>query len=739
LQQIPCLGPIVLNFPALAIAEPCLDSGRTGDGHSLFAKAVAIGSRQEAAGDEPPFLRRLSLRTIGAMAKRVADAQQFLRSSAARTVPPYWQTADPAAASAPRLPTRPLWPPSARLAGREQLDLSRLEAAAFRRRDSGPPAGLAASTMPALLRGRFIAYRRPGPRDSSAARGDSLLRASGVSLPTVYVADTAPGPQHRQPGGRGSPASRLCQPRRFDPVRIIDAIDSVSESPGVCWLLWQRVRRRLRTRRNYLALVRSREAHGAAAKLTGCGRRRLRFDLYSWEPASSRRCWTRWPAVVRLTARPVQLGEPRVRCWNPQETRSDQRIAAFGMASATAASEALQSRLSSGCCQCSALVTKVSASEPSQDQPQEDSLVSLANSDLSRIGPNYDQIFAQHWPPGSRPTLSKLNVQMPGAREASRRARADLRGTRSRLEAERVKVNARASQWSIRLIRTITGTPWLSRDLHAPGRQQWDQCESTSGQPIPGYFLSGLGATALLLSMSDRAPQLKLAENQLSVTGDKGYCMIRGDSRRAGTLRPLWWRCPKAPPRGLAGSAALGNFAGCDKFSYSWRSRKGTAFHDARGRHYTESGYRQGDVIGCLIVLQEPTQVTLDCLPPTHKSSQLIKFKNCLYYEERDEVQKQEKSLRLQLGSEIRFYRNGQPMGVAFGKLYANTYYPAISLYKAAQVQANFGPEFRYQPTDVADWLPMCQRVEEQAVEQCLAEIVDNLDGADRLDRMLTK
>ncbi|PAA70979.1 hypothetical protein BOX15_Mlig010759g2 [Macrostomum lignano] len=388
-------------------------------------------------------------------------------------------------------------------------------------------------------------------------------------------------------------------------------------------------------------------------------------------------------------------------------------------------------------------VTKVSASEPSQDQPQEDSLVSLANSDLSRIGPNYDQFRALA--SGLKTDLSKLNVQMPGRGKRRAGPGADLRGTRSRLEAERVKVNAQGFPVEHPFNKDNYRYTLAEPDLHAPGRQQWDQCESTSGQPIPGYFYRAWAPPALLLSMSDRAPQLKLAENQLSVTGDKGYCMIRathGVSKGAWYFEASVVEMPEGSAARIGWSAALGNLqapVGCDKFSYSWRSRKGTAFHDARGRHYTESGYRQGDIIGCLIVLQEPTQVTLDCLPPTHKSSQLIKFKNCLYYEERDEVQKQEKSLRLQLGSEIRFYRNGQPMGVAFGKLYANTYYPAISLYKAAQVQANFGPEFRYQPTDVADWLPMCQRVEEQAVEQCLAEIVDNLDGADRLDRMLTK
>ena len=45
---------------------------------------------------------------------------------------------------------------------------------------------------------------------------------------------------------------------------------------------------------------------------------------------------------------------------------------------------------------------------------------------------------------------------------------------------------------------------------------------------------------------------------------------------------------------------------GYDKFSYSWRSRKGTAFHQSRGKHYAEEGYGESDVLGFYIYLPEP-------------------------------------------------------------------------------------------------------------------------------------
>lgn len=49
----------------------------------------------------------------------------------------------------------------------------------------------------------------------------------------------------------------------------------------------------------------------------------------------------------------------------------------------------------------------------------------------------------------------------------------------------------------------------------------------------------------------------------------------------------------------------LGNLQaplGYDKFSYSWRNRKGTRFHQSRGKSYS-GGYSEGDVLGFYIYL----------------------------------------------------------------------------------------------------------------------------------------
>lgn len=56
---------------------------------------------------------------------------------------------------------------------------------------------------------------------------------------------------------------------------------------------------------------------------------------------------------------------------------------------------------------------------------------------------------------------------------------------------------------------------------------------------------------------------------------------------------------------------------GYDKFGYSWRSRKGTRFHESSGKHYS-SAYGEGDTLGFLIVLPQ-TETNFHYLPNTFK------------------------------------------------------------------------------------------------------------------------
>ncbi|CAF1645210.1 unnamed protein product, partial [Didymodactylos carnosus] len=119
---------------------------------------------------------------------------------------------------------------------------------------------------------------------------------------------------------------------------------------------------------------------------------------------------------------------------------------------------------------------------------------------------------------------------------------------------------------------------------------------------------------------------------------------------------------------------------GTDKFGYSWRSKKGTVFHEAQGNHYSD-GYTENDVLGFLIVLPEPTN---HLLPRKYKKLPLVKFKNYIYFEERDNVRAGEASLKETNGGKIIFYKNGINQGVAYTNIYEGSYYAAISVYYGA-------------------------------------------------------
>jgi len=249
-----------------------------------------------------------------------------------------------------------------------------------------------------------------------------------------------------------------------------------------------------------------------------------------------------------------------------------------------------------------------------------------------------------------------------------------------------------------------------------------------AGKPIPGFLYRVVRPPVVQLSLNDRAPQLKITDDRLTVTGEKGYSVVRATH---GVSRGCWYyeativHQPENTHVRLGWSQALACLqspVGYDKFSYSWRSRKGTRFHDSIGKHYCEGGLTQGDVLGFLIELPE-ADVEGGYLPPTFKDLPLIKFKNYFYYEDKDEVQKAAKALKPLKGARIAFYKNGVTPGDAWTDIYEGVYYPAISLYKNITVRVNFGPTFANPPTDV-EFRPMCERAQDLLIEQSVADMV---------------
>lgn len=271
-------------------------------------------------------------------------------------------------------------------------------------------------------------------------------------------------------------------------------------------------------------------------------------------------------------------------------------------------------------------------------------------------------------------------------------------------------------------------------DPHAPFRQEFDESQDWAGKPIPGWLYRKLSPASVMVAMHDRAPQLKVGEDRLTITGEKGYCMLR--ATHGATLGSYYYEVninemPDGAAVRLGWSQELGNLqgpCGYDKFSYAWRSRKGTAFHQSKGAHFAEAGYGQGDTVGFLIVLPQDLERPEGTnsnrfLPSTHKDRPLVKFKQYLYFEEKDELPKLSKELQILEGSKMICFKNGEKVGTAFKNFHAGQYFPAASFYKNVTISFNFGPNFKYPPSD-EPFTPVSDLAEESAVAQTLADSV---------------
>jgi Set1/Ash2 histone methyltransferase complex subunit ASH2 len=139
-------------------------------------------------------------------------------------------------------------------------------------------------------------------------------------------------------------------------------------------------------------------------------------------------------------------------------------------------------------------------------------------------------------------------------------------------------------------------------DPHAPFRQEFDESSDWAGKPIPGWLYRVLTPNSVLVALHDRAPQLKINEDRLAVTGEKGYCMVRSTHSKneqyslklrkdfeflflLGVTRGSWYweatieEMPEGSATRLGWGQEYANLQaplGYDKFGYSWRSRKGT-------------------------------------------------------------------------------------------------------------------------------------------------------------------
>lgn len=238
-----------------------------------------------------------------------------------------------------------------------------------------------------------------------------------------------------------------------------------------------------------------------------------------------------------------------------------------------------------------------------------------------------------------------------------------------------------------------------------------------------------------LLSSHDRAPQLHLDEDRLTVKGEKGYSLVRGTH---GARKDRWYfevsllDLPDTAAVRVGWGQMYANVQtplGYDEFGYSIRSKKGTIFHQSKGKSYTNKvGFKSGDVIGCEVYLPEGGGFAKK-LPETLKEATLIKFKNFYYFESRDHLRDVKQNLQPSAGSEIKFYKNGKPLGTAFTNINDGIYYPAISLYRNAKVRVNFGSNGWLKPPETKDKLkPMSDMGYRGQIEQAMADLLFAVD-----------
>ncbi|KAM3599949.1 uncharacterized protein V6R79_014273 [Siganus canaliculatus] len=377
--------------------------------------------------------------------------------------------------------------------------------------------------------------------------------------------------------------------------------------------------------------------------------------------------------------------------------------------------------------------------DPGSKDPEEDyPKFGLLDQDLANIGPSYDtQKQTTAAPPAGglngalapgpgkgRGAKRKQQQQQEGAAAgATKRTRSDPLFSAQRLPPHGYPLEHPFNKDGYRYI-------LAEPDPHAPDPEKLE-LDCWAGKPIPGDLYRACLYERVLLALHDRAPQLKISDDRLTVTGEKGYSMVRASH---GVRKGAWFfevhvdEMPAETAARLGWSQPLGNLQaplGYDKFSYSWRSKKGTKFHQSMGKHYS-SGYGQGDTLGFFIELPDGTE-TARGLPDTYKDKALIKFKSYLYFEEKDYVDKAEKSLKAMSPSRMIFFKNGVSQGVAYENLFEGLYFPAISLYKSCTVSVNFGPHFKHPPKDVK-FQPMSDMGWGAVIEHTLADMLYHVE-----------
>ena len=321
----------------------------------------------------------------------------------------------------------------------------------------------------------------------------------------------------------------------------------------------------------------------------------------------------------------------------------------------------------------------------------------------------------------------------------------------------------------------------------APGRSGTPAVENTStaaaasstfAPPPAPVDPNAIAPSPIHLCRSDMGPHLKLStpatDGALTITGNKGYRMIRGThglAEGAMYFEAKWLPSPElivsgkktipAVRIGVATTDAdIQAPVGYDIHSYAFCSVSGRKAHNAHVSEYASTGFNIGDVVGVWLVL--PPDVNAISLaadqaaadPQTKKANGVggkkagakgkkkniqQEFAQELMEKEAEKQQLQDEpaeepeskltdaevvqSKKFHKRSFLRFYRNGHsvvgpdaPLASAFTDILRAKYFPAISLYMGATVKLNFGPDYWCPPDEVMAGVAAAQTAQAAAL-----------------------
>ncbi|KAJ8980754.1 hypothetical protein NQ317_013759 [Molorchus minor] len=377
------------------------------------------------------------------------------------------------------------------------------------------------------------------------------------------------------------------------------------------------------------------------------------------------------------------------------------------------------------------------------DNPVEGHMYGLMNQDLTQIKPNYEAMIR-----GGTLKVTDMGIQhemqkrkFPGdvGNQGKKGRGVDLGAPK--LPAHGYPLDHPFNKDGYRYL-------LAEPDPHAPFRQEFDESSDWAGKPIPGWLYRTSIPGTVLLALHDRAPQLKNIRGPFSCHWRERIFNCQGNSFDykisfvfLAVTRGIWyWEVTiEEMPEGSATRIGWGqDYAnlqaplGYDKFGYSWRSKKGTRFHESAGKRYSP-GYGEGDTLGFMIILPQNSATKL--VPNTYKDR--LNSKATYTTKIKTMSKKDLNNSDLLWGVKLFASKNGESQGIAFQNIYQGTYYPTMSVHKNVTVSVNFGPTFKCPPSiENYNYRPMSERGEEAICDQTMADIIylTENEGKLRLD-----